>query len=205
MHAGILPPGTGQAPPWTRHPPGPGTPPGTRSRACWEIRSTSGRYASYCNAFLFYAVFDKKSWRPTYGVGVAPVWEILDPPLNFNAVFIRDVIKHNFLKRWRELMPLPYSNCFHCIYLTYCLMCFSEAGRSWFSCRHILVQWKWWKWGTKNSNLANNHYQLIWVVTSTDRRPFNWTVTLNSIHKKTQQSFRQRKLFANAQKKHNNP
>ena len=66
-----------QAPPLTRHPlgpdppldqapPSPGTPsdqtpsgPGTpQSRhtpvrsACWEIRSTSGRYASYWNAFL---------------------------------------------------------------------------------------------------------------------------------------------------------
>ena len=56
VHAGISPPGT-------RHPPGadlpgPGTP---RSRptwhsACWEIRSTSGRYASYWNAILFVIV-----------------------------------------------------------------------------------------------------------------------------------------------------
>ena len=60
-------PGT---PPRTRYiprdqvyPPGPGTPPGTRctprtrytpprSSACREIRATSGRYASYWNAFL---------------------------------------------------------------------------------------------------------------------------------------------------------
>ena len=49
-----------QAPPGNRHPPGPGTPlgPGTPrdqtppSRACWEIRSTSRRYASYWNAIL---------------------------------------------------------------------------------------------------------------------------------------------------------
>ena len=45
-------------PPRTRHPPGadpPGTrhPPPEQSRACWEIRSTSGRYASYWNAILF--------------------------------------------------------------------------------------------------------------------------------------------------------
>ena len=33
------------------HPLGPGTPP--RRRACWEIRSMSGRYASYWNAILF--------------------------------------------------------------------------------------------------------------------------------------------------------
>ena len=44
-------------PPWQVHPPGrytpsqAGTPP--RSSACWEIRTTSGRYASYWNAFLF--------------------------------------------------------------------------------------------------------------------------------------------------------
>ena len=41
--------------PQTRYTPGPGTPPG--SSACWEIRSTSGRYASYWNAFLFHIIF----------------------------------------------------------------------------------------------------------------------------------------------------
>ena len=55
----------GQVPPRDQvHPPGPGTPPGTRytpgSCACWEIRATSGRYASYWNAFLFSAKFVKK-------------------------------------------------------------------------------------------------------------------------------------------------
>ena len=52
-----------QVPPWQVHPsgrytpspeqvhPSAGTPPG--SSACWEIRATSGRYASYSNAFLF--------------------------------------------------------------------------------------------------------------------------------------------------------
>ena len=40
-----------QAPPWNRHPPDQAPP--LRS-ACWEIRSTSGRYAPYWNAiFLF--------------------------------------------------------------------------------------------------------------------------------------------------------
>ena len=75
MHAGIPPPPwdqahppkqtpRDQAPPRTRHtplrtrhtPPGPGTlRPGTppQCRACWEIRSTRGRYASYWNAILF--------------------------------------------------------------------------------------------------------------------------------------------------------
>ena len=58
----------GQVHPHTRYTPRPGTPPGTRytprdqvhppplpppgSCACWEIRATSGRYASYWNAFL---------------------------------------------------------------------------------------------------------------------------------------------------------
>ena len=41
--AGNLPPGPG-TPPDQAHPP--------RSRACWEIRSTSGWYASYFNAIL---------------------------------------------------------------------------------------------------------------------------------------------------------
>ena len=50
-------------PPGTRYTPRAGTPPGrytlqadtppSRSSACWEIRATSGRYASYWNAFLF--------------------------------------------------------------------------------------------------------------------------------------------------------
>ena len=51
-------------PPGLGTPLGPGTPPGTRypprirqapsqSRAYWEIRSTSGRYASYWNTILF--------------------------------------------------------------------------------------------------------------------------------------------------------
>ena len=46
------PPSQGQAP----QPPG--------SRACWEIRSTSGRYASYWNAILFYNMF----LREIYGI-----------------------------------------------------------------------------------------------------------------------------------------
>ena len=40
----------GRYPPQKVHPPGRYTP---RSSACWEIRATSGRYASYWNAFLF--------------------------------------------------------------------------------------------------------------------------------------------------------
>ena len=54
------PPGPGR-PPWTRQtPPGPGRPPPDQadphppgSRLQHSIRSTSGRYASYWNAFLF--------------------------------------------------------------------------------------------------------------------------------------------------------
>ena len=45
-----------QASPQTRHPPRPGIPP-TQSRAYWEIRSTSGRYASYWNAILVSQLF----------------------------------------------------------------------------------------------------------------------------------------------------
>ena len=44
MHAGSRPPDPPGA-----DPPGAGTPPGS---ACWEIRTTSGRYASYWNAIL---------------------------------------------------------------------------------------------------------------------------------------------------------
>ena len=72
MHAGIPPPGP-DTPPGANTPPGPDTPlgpdphweqtpPGTRTptpgpdppqEADSSIRSTSGRYASYWNAFLF--------------------------------------------------------------------------------------------------------------------------------------------------------
>ena len=49
--------------PWTRYTPlgrytpQAGTPP--TSSACWEIQTTSGRYTSYWNAFLFYFIFLK--------------------------------------------------------------------------------------------------------------------------------------------------
>ena len=48
---GADPPGPGRHLPPGADPPGPGRPP--QRRACWEIRSTRGRYASYCNAILF--------------------------------------------------------------------------------------------------------------------------------------------------------
>ena len=55
-------PQTGQTPPGTRHPSLEQTPPPPQSRpprssACWEIRSTSGRYASYWNAILLLILF----------------------------------------------------------------------------------------------------------------------------------------------------
>ena len=53
----VHPPRDQVHPPGPGTPPRPGTPPGTRyptwHRACWEIRSTRGRYASYWNVFLF--------------------------------------------------------------------------------------------------------------------------------------------------------
>ena len=53
---GRFPPGPGRPPPGTRQtpPPGPGRPPSREADA--SIRSMSGRYASYWNAFLFYFV-----------------------------------------------------------------------------------------------------------------------------------------------------
>ena len=50
-------------PPEQVHPPGPGTPP--RRRACWEIRSMSGWYASYWNAIL-----SKRFFAPTFSLGI---------------------------------------------------------------------------------------------------------------------------------------
>ena len=70
QYLGRYPPGPGTpsragTPPGTRYPPGRYTPRRTRypragtppSSACWEIRATSGRYASYWNAYLFGKVF----------------------------------------------------------------------------------------------------------------------------------------------------
>ena len=55
MHAGIQPPPGSKHPP---PPPGADTPtadtPPPESSACWDIRATSGWYASYWNAFLFF-------------------------------------------------------------------------------------------------------------------------------------------------------
>ena len=51
---GQVPP-PGQVHPRASTPPWAGTPP--ESSACWEIRATSGRYASYWNAFLLYLKF----------------------------------------------------------------------------------------------------------------------------------------------------
>ena len=58
--------------PWSRHPPRAGTPrsqeqtPTPLCSACWKIRSTSGRYASYWNANLFviYSVvmYEQQHW-----------------------------------------------------------------------------------------------------------------------------------------------
>ena len=75
-----LGPGT---PPGTRYTPlGPGRPPRTRyspqSSACWEIRATSGQYASYWNAFLFGIIFAencikmKKNWTELGSVTSPP-------------------------------------------------------------------------------------------------------------------------------------
>ena len=56
----------GYHPPRSRHPPGADPPeqtPRTRPpwcRACWEIRSTHGRYASYWNAILFFNIIKSK-------------------------------------------------------------------------------------------------------------------------------------------------
>ena len=53
VRAGILPtpPDHAPAPPETMHP---------RRTACWEIRSTRGRYASYWNAILFEFEFNNR-------------------------------------------------------------------------------------------------------------------------------------------------
>ena len=76
----VHPPDQVPHPPWTRYTPRPGTPspwtrytpqdqvPPPRGTACWEIRSTSGRYASYWNAILF---------RLTIEIDLAVVWASL--------------------------------------------------------------------------------------------------------------------------------
>ena len=78
VHAGILPPGTGQAPTRTRHPP-PG--PGVEHARRYGQRA-DGTHPTVMHS-CFMQFLTKIGWRPTYGDGVAPVWEILDSPLNF--------------------------------------------------------------------------------------------------------------------------
>ena len=51
------PPGSRHSPPPSRHPPRADTP---WHGACWEVRSTRGRYASYWNAILFQQFFHCK-------------------------------------------------------------------------------------------------------------------------------------------------
>ena len=63
VHAGI--PTPGKDPPWQGTPPLQGIPPPLRS-ACWEIRSTSGPYASYWNVILVFTC-SPQSQRGTWG------------------------------------------------------------------------------------------------------------------------------------------
>ena len=51
-------------PPWPGSPLGSGTPP--LHSTCWEIWSTSGRYASYWNAILFSYDFSYMDWTSSY-------------------------------------------------------------------------------------------------------------------------------------------
>ena len=57
VHAGIPPHPVSRHPLWEQTPPPRADSP--RCRACWEIRSTRGRYASYWNAILFYCFLKK--------------------------------------------------------------------------------------------------------------------------------------------------
>ena len=52
-------PRAGKAPLWQVPPLGRYNPP--ESSACWEIRATSGRYTSYCNAFLLWIWFHQQT------------------------------------------------------------------------------------------------------------------------------------------------
>ena len=54
VYAGIHTPPGAYTPSGSRHPPGADT---TLRSAYWEIRATSGRYASNLNAYLFHTVF----------------------------------------------------------------------------------------------------------------------------------------------------
>ena len=65
VHAGIHPPPPGaDTPPGAEPPPPQQTPPQEqtlRSSACWEIRATLGRYASYWNAYLLFSIVSSKN------------------------------------------------------------------------------------------------------------------------------------------------
>ena len=109
VHAGIPPPRPGT--PRTRHPPGPATPHAHRTRpprrrACWEIRSMRGRYASYWNAILFSCSF----WQNV--CKIIPLWDL--PPLPPGKSWIRhcnlrggvNALHFNFLKNPMQLKKI---------------------------------------------------------------------------------------------------
>ena len=54
-------------PPWQVHP---------SSSACWEIRATSGRYASYWNAFLYYLLTKNSSGPISTTIEVGFCWHM---------------------------------------------------------------------------------------------------------------------------------
>ena len=88
VHAGIPPPPRSRPPGADTPPPREQTPPRSRHApprsACWEIRSTSGRYASYWNAILLQIFLTKtRSLTGTAQKNTCPpkLLPLLTPPL----------------------------------------------------------------------------------------------------------------------------
>ena len=111
---GVDPPGRHPPPPpeETRKTPPRKKPgrPSPRSSACWEIRETSGRYASYWNACLFFFLHFYISYFVL--LFSLPFTPFLDKQCSSILIpFITDRNKYNG-STWREqfLVPLPLYN-----------------------------------------------------------------------------------------------
>ena len=95
----------------TRHPPGPGTPPQDqahhpRCRACWEIRPTRGRYASYWNAILFPTKFS--NWK-SLNVGNATEQFICDDGFWLICPELWFISQYEYITFFGVMKQYPYS------------------------------------------------------------------------------------------------
>ena len=87
------------------------TPPPTGSSACWEIRATNGRYASYWNAYLFFNFFAKilleneRIWTQRGSVSLVTP---LDPPMSLMKKLVFRTNDALFRQSYRSTILFPF-------------------------------------------------------------------------------------------------